>query len=310
MHTIKNLNFYQNNPSYFDMAEHIYSKKSASGFRLGDRAAAYIYLLDWRHANLSSKLVVFENLGRSGVPVEFDAEWLFAGLADEIWTSRTTDFEGGACGWPSVSPGWRPLYNRSMWSIWRGLRTRWRELPHPGIKLKAEALQRAERYREVHRVPCCYVTMQPLYDAQYNRYRNFPVDWWYALYARLTREGISVVVLDKPNSFFLQTYGRNIRFYSTCSVMTNLALAGSAHVHIGGETGLTLWAAILGVPIAAVYKFWGIMNRMDYRPIPFGAPIEPCKLSVDVPGSSLDFTVHKVKELMFSKSLTCNKLIG
>jgi hypothetical protein len=295
----KNFDFYQNNSAYFDMAGYVYKGKSASGFRLGDRAAVYIYLLDWRHSNLSSKLVVFENLGRPGVPTEFEAEWLFAGLADEIWTSRTVDSEGCSRGWPSISPGWRPLYTRSMWSIWRGLRTRWRELPHPSIKLKTESLQRADWYLKAHQVPSGYVTMQPLYDAQYNRYRNFPIEWWYALYTRLTREGISVVVLDKPNSLFLQAYGKHIRFYSTCSVMTNLALVRSSKAHIGGETGLTLWAAILGVPIMAVYKFWGIMNRMDYRPIPFGAPIEPCKLSADVPGSSLDFTVHKVKELMF-----------
>ena len=60
--------------------------------------------------------------------------------------------------------------------------------------------------------------------------------------------------------------------------MLSLATIAHAQLHVGGETGLTLWAGVFGVPVVAAYGRWGqhrdkARKLADFRPIPFSKPV-------------------------------------
>lgn len=316
---IKTFGFRREMPAYFDMAcvrKPAGAKWYGNGFRAGDRAAAYVYMLDWRQRNPNRKLTVLDSPYTKFAITDLDAMWMCKDFADKVW-----------CKVPQLSPtqdlgvnlsllckGER-LYNRSLWLIWRELRVRCKDLPKPTIRpdMKQEGV--LNRWMDANNIGSCYVTLQPLCDVSYNTYRNAPMGWWQEIRKKLIGKGITVFMLGSHLSrlnmckydHFQTAESRNLIHptlsASSCeeskhiSMMISLIAISKACVHIGGETGLTLWAPILGIPTVAVYKFWGSMNHMDSRPIPFGSPVEYCQLN-----GSTDAVVSKVEELMLSKS--------
>jgi hypothetical protein len=149
-------------------------------------------------------------------------------------------------------------------------------------------------------LPPFYVTVQPLYDAQYERFRNQTIAWWQQVCMAIERRGMPVLVLDRYNSTFPVPKGcyPPAGLTPRTSVMYSMALVSNACVHVGGQTGLTLWSAIFGVPTVAAYKHWGIMDHKDTRPIPFGAPVEPADLR-----GPPDAVARKVEKLFSSKAV-------
>jgi hypothetical protein len=62
--------------------------------------------------------------------------------------------------------------------------------------------------------------------------------------------------------------------------MDTLAVVSKATAHVGGETGVTIWAPIFKIPTVAVYRQWEGWERehLDVRPISFGAPVAHAQL--------------------------------
>jgi len=286
----------QDRPAYFDMACRCKPHKArwyGGGFRMGDRAAAYVYLSEWRHHNPNRKLIVLDNVGLPGTFPEMSADWLFAGIADEAYV---------ACGpsSPIPVPRGERLYTQSLWLTWRQLRMRHDKLPKPAIRPDREALQTTSRWSETINLPPFYVTLQPLYDAKYEGFRNQSIEWWQEVCTSLNRRGIPVLVLDCFTSAFPIPEGcyPQLKWPAKTTIMYSMALVSNACVHVGGQTGLTLWSAIFGVPTVAAYKHWGIMDHRDARPIPFGAPVEPADLR-----GPPDAVAQKVEKLFYTKAV-------
>jgi len=283
-------------PAYFDMACRCRPRGArwyGKGFRIGDRAAAYVCMLDWRHRNPTRKLTVLENVWLPGACYGLNAELICPEMADEIWYAVTSQD-------PLSKPLGEPLYDRSLWLIWRELRRRWQELPRPGFKPRSGATGNTAFYLKQKQVPPFYVTVQPLIDATYNKYRNAPLEWWQQLCKALSERGIPLIVVDRQGGPFdlVRTQYSDSWNISQSDVQDHLALIKGAAVHIGAETGMTLWAAIVGTPVVAAYKFWGIMNHMDTRPIPFGAPV----VHADIKGPP-EAVAAKAEALMSSKAV-------
>ena len=79
--------------------------------------------------------------------------------------------------------------------------------------------------------------------------------------------------------------------------MDSLALIFSSRAHIGGETGLTLWAPFFDRPTVAVYSYWSTAGGkhfpMDCRPMPFGAAVEHAMLK-----GNPDEVAEKLKKVL------------
>jgi hypothetical protein len=52
-----------------------------------------------------------------------------------------------------------------------------------------------------------------------------------------------------------------------------------ASAHVGGETGFSLWAGMVQVPLLAVYRKWDDKSYVDWRPLSLGKPVVWCPLS-------------------------------
>jgi len=255
-------------PAFFDMSCRFRPGRAhwyGQGFRLGDRAAAYVYMFSWRRNNPKRRLVVTEDstLPGTGWSKFLPAKWMFHGLADEIWIVANNE--------TIPRPTGTALYNRSVWSVWAGLR-KVKKL-RPNIQPMGDAVTRMRRLRERIGLPGRYVTVAPLFDAAYNTYRNAPVPWWRQLCEGLAYHGLNVLVLQHPKSQFVPPAGCWSTKAYGINAMDSLALINQACLHLGGETGLTLWAGILKTPLVALYRNWSLSGKLDFRPISFGAPV-------------------------------------
>jgi ADP-heptose:LPS heptosyltransferase len=79
-------------------------------------------------------------------------------------------------------------------------------------------------------------------------------------------------------------------------VMESLAAVSMAKVFLGGETGYTLWASVLGVPTIGAYHYWGMAGTHDARPIPFSAPVVNVRIQGDVI-PALDYALRLFNKL-------------
>jgi hypothetical protein len=198
-----------------------------------------------------------------------DPVWLFEHIADEVWITTTPDEQ-------IPHPSTYPLYHTNLWRIWRWLRAN--KKANPTITPKQESIDRVKQLLEDYKVPEKFVTLQPLFDAGYNQHRNAPVGWWREVTDKLCAH-FPVVLLGTPQSAL--KFGKHEKAYSLwdndLSPMDSLALLYLAQVHAGGETGLSLWAAVFKRPTVAIYATWsdtGGHFPMDCRPLSCGAPVE------------------------------------
>lgn len=282
-------------PAFFDMACRFKPSRSAhwygKGFRIGDRAGAYAYLGEWRARNPDRRLVVVEDnhIEGTGYSRWLPASWLFKDIADEVWCaeSATEKIE---------QPDGEALYRNTLWAFWKTYMKSDRKFK-PDIIPDDPSERYAKKVLNELKVPENFATIQPLFDASYDKHRNCSPKWWETV-IRGTVDRVPVVVLGVfPNAKHMnlphKAYPVILRGVDP---MVTLAMIRRAVVHVGGATGTTLWAPIFGVPTVAVYKKWESTRQTDVRPISFGKPVV-FSPSHDTPGHTSARIVHVYKQV-------------
>lgn len=270
------LNYRQGAPAFFDMAVRFNSNRQSwycGVFRMGDRAAAYMVVGNWRVKNPDRHLVVVEDSLMNGAQFSryLPGKWLFKGIADEIW-------EVERFGEKISCPPGDPVFVQSIWRSWGEFHTS--NAFQPDIKPEPEALERASKeLKSQIGSDSGFISFQPLFDANYSRSRNGAIPWWYSLCEKIA-ERVPVVILgDVACSKLMSSPKGAFPLWSLgLNPMESLAVISMAQAHVGGETGTTIWAPIFGVPTLALYHRWGIHNRttfgvIDVRPNSFGRPV-------------------------------------
>lgn len=257
--------------AFLDMSGRFKPKVWGGLFRMGDRAAAHLWVGDWRKRHPNDHIIIIDDPFKDGAAdaLHLDAVWLFDGIADEIWlTERKDEY--------IAKPNAYPLYHTNLWRIWLWLRDH--KIFVPTIKPKPENLERVRYLLEQYKAPKKFVTFHPLFDAKYNISRNAPISWWYEVADKLTKTTPTVLIGSyQVAQQFKPLAGAYPLWDEKLSPMDSLALIYTASAHIGGETGLSLWASMFNVPTVAVYSYWHPTSGhfpMDCRPIPFKAPVE------------------------------------
>lgn len=265
-------------PAWFDMARRFPPPNAfwyGQAFRMGDRAAAYLWLADWRHKNPARKLTVYEDSIMPGTEVSrhLPGTWLFSNIADDLFTVTRQ-------GEKITPPTGQRLYHVTMWRIWLWLMKH--RTVDPKIQPLPKAVQRANELLDQYKVPRPYAVVSPLFDAGYDTYRNQTPQWWNTVAFRLGCAVPTVLVGTKDNAARMGNPDGVFPIWNeNIGPMTSLALISQAGVFVGGATGMTLWAAILKTPVLACYKVWAPHpgKKTDTRPISCGAPVVFCALS-------------------------------
>lgn len=264
-------------PACYDMACR-YGPMSApvgrrGGFRIGDRAAAYVFLHHWRRRYPDQRLIVLDDpyLPHNEESRSISSAWMFQDVADELWVADTPD---------EVIP--RPpgkwLHERCLWLDWK----EFRDQPPPPLPRPPEIVhERVERWLERRGIQGPFMTVHPLLDAAYDRYRNGSPLWWQLLIDRFAGS-MPLVVLGLPEETPVLTMpaGAYPVGRTGLTAIEALSLIQRSWLHVGGETGFSLWAPILGTSTVALYADperggWGRApgDPFDTRPIPFHAPV-------------------------------------
>lgn len=233
-------------PAFFDMAcrfgHTALPAERRGGFRIGDRCAAYAFLSSWRHVHPTRRLTVVEDrfLPNNEESGALTPRLLFGSVADVL-------VEAEAPHEVLPAPEGEPLFSGCIWNEWSAVYDRRYVVPPLVWPHDADLPERGS-----------YVTVHPLIDAAYDVDRNRPAAWWQALIERL-QQRVPVVVLER-----------------TRPLAETFALITHARAHIGGETGLTLWAPVQRTPTLALYHDTARYpaGRWWHRPITFGAPVE------------------------------------
>ena len=279
-------------PGYFDLIARWPAPgiKRAGFYRVGDRAAAYILCLEWRLANPDRKLIVIDmplahNEMLTIFPaVECSAEWMFSELADEIWLFDDHTEE-------IAKPDAEPLVDLQIWEWWYYFSQRkGYQFVHPTIRPPENALKRVEKLRKEWNLPFRYATIQPLFDAPYAVYRNRPPEYWEEVIA-YNAPKIPLVVLGHPANYSKLSIHPQV--YSGwargLSVIESIAMVSGSTMHVGGETGTTIWASVMGV------NTYGIYENVEYAPEDRIWLAEPLPFAGKV-------RVNKGMELSFTKA--------
>lgn len=275
-------------PAYFDMSAR-FAPPGATWYgrqyRIGDRAGAHVWLADWRLRNPDRRLVVIEDSVMPGTEWSryLPGTWLFGDVVDELQVVERVNEH-------VPRPVGEPLYHVSMWRIWHWLSQN--KLYQPTIRPLPGAVLSAQAVLKELGVPERYVTIQPLFDAGYDRHRNGRVDWWQEAVNTLAARVPLVVLGDVGNAKKISIpSGAFAVWERKLNPMESLALISNAVVHVGGATGTTLWAPILGVPVVAVYRGWS-GGFYETRPLSFGKPVVYSPLDGDL--QSLVSTVARL----------------
>jgi len=285
-------------PAFFDMAGRFRPARAhwyGQGFRIGDRAAAHLYLKQWRQRYPARRLLVVEDNWIEGTEYSrwLPAHWLFADVADEIWSTESAKEV-------VKRPVGEPLYVETLWAFWKTFARSERTLI-PNIEPDGLASTRADAILQDFKVPAGYVTVQPLFDAAYDRHRNQTAGWWQAVIERIAGH-VPTVVLGVPLLAKQMKLPHNCYplFVRGLDPMVSLALIRKAALHVGGATGTTLWASMLRVPTIAAYNGWASTGSTDVRPISFGQPVVYSPLS-DVPDATAVRIIRVHTELKAGK---------
>jgi ADP-heptose:LPS heptosyltransferase len=264
--------------AFMDLSGRHKPKLHGGAFRMGDRAAAYVWLLDWRMRNPHDHIIVIDDPHREEVKqwaACLDAEWMFSEIANEIWISDSHEEF-------IPKPNAYTMYHTNMWRIWLWLRKH--KICKPTLRPKADSLKRMDQLLHKLKVPRPFVTVQPLYDAKYNTFRNAPPTWWQMLASEAGKMRPVVLIGTETSAKQMVKVPRNCfpLWDHALSPMDSMALISMAEAHIGGETGTTLWAPIFNVPTIGVYLHWGDTGGhfpMDCRPMPFGSQVRHMSLN-------------------------------
>ncbi len=261
------------------------------GSRIGDMACYYVLLHQWRLQDNDTKFYVLYNHGswRSKYGKLMDLSWIFGSVVDEIWT----DAKGENIPDP---PNSQRVPNSIImphhWVSWAKLANNLNGLKPP-LRMDEERLAKADEWLDSLNVPRPFATVQPLFDAGYHHYRNGTPVWWRTVIKRAA-EKVPLVVLT--GSELTQQLGdvRPATLMHNNEPMDTMAVMARSSLHLGAETGFTLWASVFGVPLLAAYRFWrqskdGDRNIADFRPLPFSSWVLPVGL-----GGSVDDVAKQI----------------
>lgn len=264
-------------PAWYDMACRFPPPNTfwyGKGFRMGDRAAAYLWLADWRQKNPARKMTVYEDSLMPGTENSrhLPGHWLFEGIADELITVT----QEGERIQPPVG---ERLYHVTMWRIWMWLMKH--RTVDPKIQPLPAATRRANELLDKYKVPRNFVVVSPLFDAAYDTYRNQTSQWWHKMAFKLSGAVPTVMIGTSASAAVIGTPAGTFPLWNeTLNPMESLAIIKQASLYVGGATGMTLWAAIFKTPVLACYKVWAPHpgKKTDTRPISCGAPVIFCPL--------------------------------
>lgn len=266
-------------PVFFDMAGRFRPSRQAYWYgglmRMGDKAVIYSYLANWRKTNMNRKLVLITDpvIHETCWAKQIPNDWLFSTVVDEL----IEDEVGNAL---FTRPIGENLYFQHLFTSWKTLAQRPPIRPAPPIPVTYKAS--AEQLLAKWKVPPRYAVISPLFDAKYDRHRNLHPIWWQNAVTDVAKVIPVVIIGDRaamhrypvrnaPNTYNL--------YVDNLTPMQSLALIDKSAVYIGGETGMTLWAALMGVPVVAAYNYWHIpwsknqQRNLEVRPISAGAPV-------------------------------------
>ncbi len=268
-------------PAFFDMACRCCPPGAGwygTAFRIGDRAAAYVWLADWRLRHPKHRITVLIDDVMPGTEYSrhLPGEWLFSGIADELWLADSAQEK-------FPTPSGHVLYHTTMWKIWRWLMHN-RILQEPQIRPPKWAFEKAADIRKKLSIPDCYATIQPLFDAAYDVYRNADPAWWGGVAQQLARTIPVMVLGTRANAERMYCApGTYPAWNLGPDPMVSLALICEARMHVGGATGTTLWAPIFNVPTLACYRVWAPHpgKQTDTRPMAFKQPVVFAPLGSD-----------------------------
>ena len=280
------LNNRQKNPAYFDLIVQHPANGCSGFFRIGDRAAAHICLLEWRQDNPERKLIILDMPDAHNetlsclIARQCPAEWVFGDLADELWlVDQPNEL--------LPKPDAEPLYTQRIWEWWYHFNKRSRNI-QPTIRPPVESLEKAKVLREKWNLPKRYATFQPLFDAPYAEYRNQPPEFWYEIANNISQE-IPLVILGHPDvTKRMKTPVNAIAAWSeSLNVLESMALIEGATMHVGGETGTTIWSSIFGTHTYAIYANVIYEDLWFVEPISFGGQVRINK-TMDVGITTID----------------------
>jgi len=221
--------------------------KLGGGFKIGDKAVAYVFLAHWRNEFPNRKLVVIDDpfIKESVFSKEIPLDVLFKNIADEIWIADV----------PNESleeiPFGQPLYITSLWNWWNSVG---REVSKD-LKMEIDKIKTGVKTSNK-----CFATIVPVFNRSNNVWRNISVDYWLELIDLVARK-VPTITISK-GGFPKPDFGE---FFDDLNVWEVLSLLKNSRLHISGETGFTLWAPILGTLTLAFY------NNPTYSPC---APLE------------------------------------
>lgn len=269
------------NPAYFDLCGRFPEDGCEGLFLVGDRATAYIFCLEWRQANPDRKLIIIDMptghhplLSMKCIGKACPAAWMFQDIADEIWLLLGYDE-------PVEEPEGERLCRQKPWVWWHEFNFRQGNLHlTPTIKPPPATDWLKEEWQLPHR----YATIQPLFDARYDTYRNQSPEFWEEIVAHIAPKIPLVVVGDPVNYSKMRTHPKAYSAWARgISVMESLSMIAGASMHIGGETGTTIWASIMGVNVYGVYSDVTYENWLA-DPLAFGGLVRIGR-SLDVPST-------------------------
>ena len=262
------------------------------GWRMGDFAGLRMLIDSWRRAYPEAHVTVTygNHHWRSVHANQLDIPWIFRGVADVV---LEMEHENDLIHNPIAMDG-KPLvggeFSCHIWNDWARLRS---AVVSGKVTLQPhlpdeDVLANARKILDKKGVPEKFVTVHPLFDAGYNKYRNGKPEWWSQLIAEMAKH-LPVVVVG------MHAYGKYIAvpdnafqlFDLGLPAMASLGVVAQSQMHVGGETGLTLWAGVCDVPVLATYGRWGSFRDSgkklaDFRPIPFSKPVVHAPLNGSV----------------------------
>lgn len=263
--------------AYYDLwgalPPHLVPREKRETPRCGDRALLYAYLARWRAAHPEARLVLTEEWGGPRLP-QFRrmTRWLAFAVDAEYRLIEKEEL-------PEDLAGAQALTVSNLWNEWAAVKAAGFVPFTPRIVGAARTTARAllVRHGLVRRG---YVTVQPLIEVPYNPWRARDVEFWRERIAAMAAV-YPVVVVGGPEcmtTFGEPPPGAVFAFHAGLDFLESLALIQRAAAHVGGETGLSLWAPLLGTDTIALYDPAG----MVYQPHAFSSRLQVLPLDSEV----------------------------
>jgi len=270
----------EGDPAFFDMAVRFRPPgvRWYGPLRMGDRAAAHVLVGEWRKGNPGRRLVVYvdERLPGSDFGPGLPPDWLFGGMVDEIREAEVFEESLG-------SPVGERILTRDLWAHWAFLYRRSSFVP--AIRPEKWSLGSARRILAERGVGDRFAVVHPLFDAQYDVYRNESPSWWGEFFRKLAKDTVTVVIGRRENAAAWSSSdlsGVVSLMQDDLSPMESLAVISMAGAYAGGATGMTIWAPLFGIPALALYRSWSPHSPgIDVRPRSFGGPVVRGNLGAD-----------------------------